>query len=169
VQKLEQESGGQLIYRERQLTQLTDLGKEVLPMLERTLACAEAAKPRSSKERRLHRSRSAWHRRSASLLLGPITEIAKFLPGLRIELQEDTTEKLVDLLLGGEINAALIGDVQGSRASDYVTGADISSDPADVLGSHRTTQGYLQTPSSAAPKNAVETMDYKFRTRSAES
>ena len=31
VQKLEQELGGQLIYRERQLSQLTDLGKEVLP------------------------------------------------------------------------------------------------------------------------------------------
>jgi DNA-binding transcriptional LysR family regulator len=37
VQRLEQELGGRLIYRERQPTQLTDLGKEVLPMLERTL------------------------------------------------------------------------------------------------------------------------------------
>ena len=37
VQRLEQELGGQSIYREHQLTQLTDLGKEVLPMLERTL------------------------------------------------------------------------------------------------------------------------------------
>src|ERR1700740_966509 len=42
IQKLEQELGGQLIYRERRLTQLTDLGKEVLPMLERTLASSEA-------------------------------------------------------------------------------------------------------------------------------
>jgi DNA-binding transcriptional LysR family regulator len=41
VQRLEQELGAQLIYRGRQPTQLTDLGKEVLPMLERTLACAE--------------------------------------------------------------------------------------------------------------------------------
>ena len=47
VQKLEQELGGQLIYRERQLTQLTDLGKEVLPMLERTLASAEAVRRRA--------------------------------------------------------------------------------------------------------------------------
>src|SRR6516165_3071014 len=43
VQKL----GGQLIYRERQLTQLTDLGKEVLPMLERTLASAKAVRRRA--------------------------------------------------------------------------------------------------------------------------
>src|SRR5215470_11316539 len=47
VQKLEQELGGQLIYRERQLTQLTDLGKEVLPMLERTLASAETVRRRA--------------------------------------------------------------------------------------------------------------------------
>jgi DNA-binding transcriptional LysR family regulator len=47
VQKLEQELGGQLVYRERQLTQLTDLGKEALPMLECTLASAEAVRVRA--------------------------------------------------------------------------------------------------------------------------
>ena len=52
VQRLEQELGGQLIYRERQLTQLTDLGKEVLPMLERTLASAEAVRRRAQEFQR---------------------------------------------------------------------------------------------------------------------
>ncbi|MBY0250390.1 MAG: LysR family transcriptional regulator, partial [Methylobacterium organophilum] len=47
VQKLEQELGGELIYRERNLTGLTDLGKEVLPMLERTLASADAVRRRA--------------------------------------------------------------------------------------------------------------------------
>src|SRR5579864_2502893 len=47
VQKLEQELGGQLIYRERQLTQLTDLGKEVLPLLERTRFSAEMVRRRA--------------------------------------------------------------------------------------------------------------------------
>ena len=37
VKRLEQELGGRLIYCERQPTQVTGLGKEVLPMLERTL------------------------------------------------------------------------------------------------------------------------------------
>jgi DNA-binding transcriptional LysR family regulator len=119
VQKLEQELGGQLIYRERQLTQLTDLGKEVLPMLERTLACAEGARRKAQEFQRkavaplkIGLAPSI----SVSLLLGPITEIAKFLPGLRVELREDTTEKLVDLLLSGEINAALVGDAQDMPA-----------------------------------------------------
>src|SRR2546430_1259886 len=52
VQKLEQELGGQLIYRERQLTQLTDFGKEVLPMLARTLASAEAVRRRAQEFQR---------------------------------------------------------------------------------------------------------------------
>src|SRR5215510_2447877 len=47
VQKLEQEFGGQLVYRERQLTRLTDLGKELFPMLERTFASAETARRRA--------------------------------------------------------------------------------------------------------------------------
>src|SRR6185437_4924103 len=84
VQKLEQELGGPLVYRERQLTQLTDLGKEVLPILERTLASTEAAR---------HRAREFQRREvaplriglapsiSASLVLEPIAEIGKLLPG----------------------------------------------------------------------------------------
>ena len=47
VQKLEQELGGQLIYRDRQLTHLTDLGKALLPMLERALASTEAVRRRA--------------------------------------------------------------------------------------------------------------------------
>jgi DNA-binding transcriptional LysR family regulator len=119
VQKLEQELGGQLINRERQLTQLTELGKEVLPMLERTVACVEGARRKA----REFQSKAVTPLKiglapsiSVSLLLGPITEIANFLPGLRVELREDTTERLVDLLLGGEINAALVGDVQDMPA-----------------------------------------------------
>ena len=52
VQRLEQELGGQLIYRERQPTQLTDLRKEVLPMLERTLACAEGVRRKAQEFQR---------------------------------------------------------------------------------------------------------------------
>src|SRR5215831_9981214 len=59
VQKLEQELGGQLIYRERQLTQLTDLGKEILPMLEGTLASPPPSRRRSSSIRS-RRSQSSF-------------------------------------------------------------------------------------------------------------
>ena len=44
IQKLESELGGELIHRERQLTQLTDLGKLVLPALERLLTAADSVR-----------------------------------------------------------------------------------------------------------------------------
>ena len=44
MQRREQELGGALIYRERELTQLTDLGKLILPMVERTLSAADAVR-----------------------------------------------------------------------------------------------------------------------------
>src|ERR1700744_6577333 len=44
IQKLEYELGGPLVFRERQLTQLTDLGKLMLPILEQTLAAIESAR-----------------------------------------------------------------------------------------------------------------------------
>jgi DNA-binding transcriptional LysR family regulator len=119
VQKLEQELGGQLIYRERQLTQLTDLGKEVLPMLERTLASAEGVRRRAKEFQRKEVAPlkiGLAPSISASLIVEPIAEIAKFLPGLHVELREDTAEKLVDLLLAGEINVAIVGDVHDMPA-----------------------------------------------------
>ena len=124
VQKLEQELGGPLIYRERQLTQLTDLGKEALPMLECALASAEAVRLRA---REFQRKEVAPLKIglapsiSASLLLDPIAEIAKFVPGLHVELREDAAEKLVELLLEGEINAAVVGDVHDipARIDDW--------------------------------------------------
>ena len=52
------------------------------------------------------------HSISASLVLDPIAEIAKFVPGLHVELCEGAAEKLIELLLEGEINVAMVGDVQ---------------------------------------------------------
>ena len=124
VQKLEQELGGQLIYRERHLTQLTDLGKEVVPMLERTLASAEAVRRRAQQFQRKEVAQlkiGLAPSISVSLVLDPIAEIAKFVPEFHVELREGAAEKLIDLLLGGEINAAIVGDVQDipSRIDDW--------------------------------------------------
>jgi DNA-binding transcriptional LysR family regulator len=114
VQKLEQELGGQLIYRERQLTHLTDLGKAVLPMLQRTLASTEAVRRRA---REFQQKQVAplgiglAPSISASLVLEPIAEIRKFIPGLHVELREEPPSRLVELLLEGDINVALVGDL----------------------------------------------------------
>jgi DNA-binding transcriptional LysR family regulator len=113
IQKLEQELGGELIHRERQLTQLTDLGKLVLPMLQNMIAAADAA--------RLH-AREFQRREiaplkigltpcvSARLIVRPLFEIARLMPGLQVEIVEESTDRLADMLLEGDIAAALVGE-----------------------------------------------------------
>src|SRR5215468_4897095 len=59
LRKLEHELGGDLIHREGRLTQLTDLGKLVLPTLQRTVeaadtACKQAKRFRSEQLARLY-------------------------------------------------------------------------------------------------------------------
>ncbi|MBR0716543.1 LysR family transcriptional regulator [Bradyrhizobium liaoningense] len=114
VQKLEQELGGQLIYRERQLTHLTDLGKAVLPMLERALASTEAVRRRAREFRQEEVAPLTIGLApsiSAALVLEPIAEIRKVVPGLHVELREEPPSRLVELLLEGEVNLALVGDL----------------------------------------------------------
>jgi DNA-binding transcriptional LysR family regulator len=116
VQKLELELGGVLIHRERQLTQLTDLGKLVLPMLERAFVAAES----------VHTLAIEFQRKeiaplkialapcvSAGLFEAPLAEIARFMPGLQVELVEAEPERLNDLLLDGTVNAAVGSDEAG--------------------------------------------------------
>lgn len=124
VQKLEQELGGQLIYRERQLTHLTDLGKAVLPMLEHALASTEAVRRRAREFQQKEMAPLAIGLApsiSASLVLEPIAEVRKFVPGLDLELREETPDRLVELLLEGEINVALVGDLEAKpeRIDDW--------------------------------------------------
>jgi DNA-binding transcriptional LysR family regulator len=116
VQKLELELGGVLIHRERQLTQLTDLGKLVLPMLERAYAAAES----------VHTLAVEFQRKevaplkialascvSAAIIEAPLVEIARFMPGLQVELVEAEPAALTELLLEGAVNAAISGDELG--------------------------------------------------------
>jgi DNA-binding transcriptional LysR family regulator len=116
VQKLELELGGVLIHRERQLTQLTDLGKLVLPMLERAYVAAES----------VHTLAVEFQRKeiaplkialascvSAAIIEAPLIEIARFMPGLQVELVEDEPTALSELLLDGTVNAAIAGDELG--------------------------------------------------------
>ena len=94
-------------------------------MLARTLASAETARRRAKEFQRKEVAPlkiGLVPSISASLVLDLIAEIAKFVPGLQVELREGAAEKLVDLLLEGEINAAMVGDVQDipARIDDWL-------------------------------------------------
>src|SRR5580698_7519488 len=88
VQKLEQELGGPLIHRERRFTQLTDLGKAVLPFLDRALSSMDAARLQALEHRgagtsllRIGLAPSI----SATIVAEVISEVGDALPGLRID------------------------------------------------------------------------------------
>jgi LysR family transcriptional regulator, hydrogen peroxide-inducible genes activator len=117
IQKLEYELGGPLVFRERQLTQLTDLGKLMLPMLDRSLSAVEAAR---SNAREFKRKKVATLRValtpsiSASILMKPLAEVTRQVSGLQLDLVEVNSSNVFDGLLSGEIGVALgsscIGD-----------------------------------------------------------
>jgi DNA-binding transcriptional LysR family regulator len=113
VQKLEQEIGGTLIHRERRLTQLTELGKMILPTLEKIFSAAEA----------VHLQAQGYQKKtiapikiglvpsvSAALIMESLLELARIIPDLRVDLNEADATGLVAMLLDGEIDAALVGD-----------------------------------------------------------
>jgi DNA-binding transcriptional LysR family regulator len=113
VRKLECELGGELIHRERQLTQLTELGRIVLPAMGQIVEAAESMRVLS---REYQRKGSAPLRIglapciSANFLAAPLADIARFVPGLQVEIFEETTSRLVEMLFEGEVNAAIAGD-----------------------------------------------------------
>jgi DNA-binding transcriptional LysR family regulator len=117
IQKLEYELGGPLVFRERQLTQLTDLGKLMLPMLDRSLNAVEAARSNAKefKRKKVATLRVALTPSiSASILMKPLAEVTRQVSGLQVDLVEVNSSNVFDGLLSGEIGVALgsscIGD-----------------------------------------------------------
>jgi DNA-binding transcriptional LysR family regulator len=110
IQKLEFAMGGELIHRERQLTQLTELGKLVLPMMEGIVAQADAARMVSREYQRKDNAPlkiGLTSSVSANLLVSPLSEVARFVPGLQVEMVEESQSKLIEMIYDGDINAAL--------------------------------------------------------------
>jgi DNA-binding transcriptional LysR family regulator len=113
VQKLEQELGGALIHRERHLTQLTELGKMILPMLEKIFAATEAVRLQAlgyQKKTIAPLKIGLVPSVSAALITELLLELARIIPDVRVDLREADANGLVAMLLDGEINAALVGD-----------------------------------------------------------
>jgi DNA-binding transcriptional LysR family regulator len=112
LRKLEYELGGDLIHRERRLTQLTDLGKLVLPMLQRTVAaadtaCTQAKRFRSEQVAPLYIGLPPSI--SALLMVEPLSKLICCIEGLQVHFVEDDRKRLMDALLEGRIHAALLG------------------------------------------------------------
>jgi DNA-binding transcriptional LysR family regulator len=124
IQKLEQELGGALIYRERHHTQLTDLGALILPMLEQSVAFADTARFRAKEyqDKEIAPLRIGLAPTvSAAIIVDPLVELARFVPGLEIDILERAPEQMADALLDGEVHAGIVGvsDAVSERVNQW--------------------------------------------------
>jgi len=93
IQRLEGELGGELIYRERQFTKLTELGKLVLPRLEEILSAADDAR-RSAEDFRKRKETPLKIGLSTSVSAALLGAIAPKIVALHPTLQISTSLRL---------------------------------------------------------------------------
>jgi len=111
IQRLEDELGGPLLYRERSLTQLTALGQAMLPHLEAAHAAAETAAAQAAAFRRRD---SAPLRLgmddtiSAAILAPALVALREKIKGVEFSLSEAPSPALIDRLLEGKLDSALL-------------------------------------------------------------
>jgi DNA-binding transcriptional LysR family regulator len=111
IQKLEKEFCGLLFSRDRQPLLLTELGRLIRPQMQEMLRHAEAAK---TVARQLHMMDGAPLRLGVMCTIGPapFTHFAATFhannPGIEVSLQDGLPRRLSELLLDGEIDAAVM-------------------------------------------------------------
>ena len=111
IQKLEEELGGKLVRRERNLTHLTNLGTLIRPHLKRVLSEAEGAKVTAEQFLRLEH---APLKVGVMCTIGPIyfmgflSDFHATHPGVELTLVDGTAEKLSELLRNGCLDLAIL-------------------------------------------------------------
>jgi DNA-binding transcriptional LysR family regulator len=111
IQKLEEELGGSLIYRERSLTQLTELGRAMLPHLETAYGAAEAATKQASafKRRDFSPLRLGLGMTISAQILGPaLRELEDRVKGFELSIAEGGSMELSAKMLDGELDASIL-------------------------------------------------------------
>jgi LysR family transcriptional regulator, hydrogen peroxide-inducible genes activator len=111
VQKLEEEFGAPLFRRERARTHLTEMGKAMLPHLQRSFDAAQAAK---------QMARGLGRAEIAPLTLGVartvenaalqrvLAELGTGLAGLELALTSGSSAELIELAMGGSLDLVII-------------------------------------------------------------
>lgn len=111
IQRLEYELGGPLLLRERSLTQLTHLGRTVLPLLQQTYDAAQRAKEHAASLRRAGSSplRVGFTPDTPTPPFLPIfSELAARLQGFELSFADADAQGLCEGLLHGTLDVAVV-------------------------------------------------------------
>jgi|CXWK01.1.fsa_nt_gi DNA-binding transcriptional LysR family regulator len=112
IKQLEDELGGELFRRERNLSHLTELGHRMLPMLQQ---CYESALTAKTLAQSLKRGAIAPLPVALSttiniaLLITFLTELVRVLPGLELRFHRGSNAEIAELLKKGEAEVAVAG------------------------------------------------------------
>lgn len=112
IQKLEEELGGPLFARERNLTHLTDLGRLMRPHLEAVYQASEAVRLEANS---FHKLESGSVRLGVMCTIGPtrligfLKSFRRDLPSIEIQLKDAPGKQIVEMLMEGELDVALVG------------------------------------------------------------
>ncbi|MFA5951134.1 MAG: LysR family transcriptional regulator [Hyphomicrobium sp.] len=112
IKQLEDELGGDLFRRERNLSHLTDLGQRMLPMMQQCYESAVSAKSlaQSIKSGAVAPISIALSLAiDLSLIVGILTELVRALPGLELRFLRGTGPELAELLKRGGAEIAIGG------------------------------------------------------------
>jgi LysR family transcriptional regulator, hydrogen peroxide-inducible genes activator len=111
IQRLEEELGGPLLHRERNLTQLTALGQAMLPHLEAARAAAETAAAQAAAFRRREGEplRLGLDGTLSARILAPVLgELQSRLESFEVGLTEAASPDLLERLMGGGLDSAVL-------------------------------------------------------------
>lgn len=112
IKKLEEELGGELFRRERNQTQLTDLGQLMKPHLTTIFSATTAAKADADVFKLSEKTTVSLGVMSTigpSQMIGFINQLRSEVPALDLSIREASGRALVEALLEGEIDIGLIG------------------------------------------------------------
>ena len=112
IQSLEHELGGPLFYRERANTQLTELGRMMLPYLTQVLEQIDRAKERAKNLGKLEESQlaiGAMCTIGPGMLCGFLGRFRESHPGVELDVVERPVPELPELLTSGKVEIGIFG------------------------------------------------------------
>jgi DNA-binding transcriptional LysR family regulator len=113
IQKLEDEFGGLLFHRERANTHLTELGRAMLPHLQRTFEAAQAAKQLATGFKKgdvVHLRLGVARSVPAATIAGVVGGVQQAVPALELTMATDADAKLIDEAVAGDLDLFVVGD-----------------------------------------------------------
>lgn len=117
IQALEAELGGELVRREHSKSHLTELGKRMLPLMERCFDSAATAKELARSlagDEVLPLAVAVSHSVNVEIIMQPIAELFRALPGLSLKLLHGGGEEVLAMLKAGDADIAVAGPLDDS-------------------------------------------------------